>query len=273
MFTTIFTLVAILAFAWCVDVAEAQKFVTRGLVSFWTMDKSHITGNTLEDVWGKNDGTMEGDPKVVEGKIKEALEFDGKDDRVKIPHDPSIDFPKVPFSVEFWFNGNPNTITGDYRIFCKGFGGGHGKRYEGELEGGVLFVVDDNVTKTLLNYPDGLNKISDGTWHHWVFVRDIDKSKLRIYMDGEEVTTIDDATKIDISSTDPLWFASQDPNDPTADPKLRCPGIIDEFRIYNRALSKDEIQQNYKVTDNSNAVDAVGKLISLWSQLKIPNTD
>lgn len=265
---TVFVLTVIVVFICYVNTAEAQKFVTKGLVSFWTFDQSHIAGNTLKDVFDKNNGIIEGDPQVVKGKIGDALEFDGKDDRVQVPHDPSIDFPNTPFSVELWFKGNPNTIAGDYRIFCKGFGGGHGKRYECEMESSVSFIVDDNVTKTDLKYPAGSGIISDGNWHHWVFVRDVDNNKLRTYLDGDEVATCDDMSKSGISCKDPLWFMSQDPNDPTADTTLRCPGIIDEFRIYNRALSKNEIQQNYKVTDNSSAVNTIGKFATLWGQLK-----
>ena len=54
--------------------------VTDGLVSYWTFDKAYIVNDTVKDVWGDNNGTIIGNPKVVPGKIGEALEFDGADD-------------------------------------------------------------------------------------------------------------------------------------------------------------------------------------------------
>ena len=53
-----------------------QPVVTEGLVSYWTFDKQDIAGGTVKDVWGENDGKIVGDPKVVDGQVGEALEFD-----------------------------------------------------------------------------------------------------------------------------------------------------------------------------------------------------
>ena len=266
-FTAAFALMAIAAFVFYVNLAEAQNFVTKGLVSFWTFDQSDIVGNTLKDVWGKNDGTIEGGPKVVKGRIGEALEFDGEDDCIKVPHDSSIDFPDGPFSIELWFKGNADTI-GEHRIVRKGFAAGFGKRYEFFITSGaeVDFTVDDDVTKTRVVYAAGIDEMSDESWHHWVCVRDIDKGKLRIYLDAEEVANCDDVSKNSISSETPLWFATHDPDDADGQGKGKCPGIIDELRIFSRALSKEAIQQNYNVT--THAVFPAFKLAALWGQIK-----
>ncbi|MBM3242449.1 LamG domain-containing protein [Candidatus Poribacteria bacterium] len=97
----------------------------------------------------------------------------------------------------------------------------------------------------------------------------MEKSKLRFYLDGDEVANGDDNTKNTISSETPLWFASQAPNDPDFQGKGRCPGAIDELCIYNQVLSKEEIQQNYKVTDNAMAVSVVGKVATYWGSIKV----
>ena len=46
--------------------------VTDGLVSYWTFDKTHIVNDTVKDVWGDNNGTIIGNPKVVPGQVGEA---------------------------------------------------------------------------------------------------------------------------------------------------------------------------------------------------------
>ena len=58
--------------------------VTDGLVSYWTFDQQDIIDGTARDVWGKNDGIIVGDPKLVVGRVNGALEFDGIDDYVNL---------------------------------------------------------------------------------------------------------------------------------------------------------------------------------------------
>ena len=45
-------------------------------------------------------------------------------------------------------------------------------------------------------------------------------------------------------------------------------GIIDEVKIYSRALSENEIQQNFKATSNKLAVEPMSKLAAIWSNIK-----
>ncbi len=58
--------------------------VTDGLVSYWTFDKGYVVNKTLKDVWGDNDGKIVGNPKIVPGRVGEALEFDGSGDFVNL---------------------------------------------------------------------------------------------------------------------------------------------------------------------------------------------
>ena len=63
---------------------HTQPIVTDGLVSYWTFDEKDIAGFTAKDVWGENDGRIVGNPKVVDGQVGEALEFDGANDYVNL---------------------------------------------------------------------------------------------------------------------------------------------------------------------------------------------
>ena len=58
--------------------------VTDGLVSYWTFDQQDIIDNTARDIWGKNDGIIVGDPKLVTGRRNSALKFDGSGDYVNL---------------------------------------------------------------------------------------------------------------------------------------------------------------------------------------------
>ena len=70
----IFVLAVIATDFMSAGVAKAQV-VTDGLVSYWTFDKTHIDGKTVTDLLGNNDGAINGEPKAVDGKFGQALEF------------------------------------------------------------------------------------------------------------------------------------------------------------------------------------------------------
>jgi hypothetical protein len=85
-----------------------------------------------------------------------------------------------------------------------------------------------------------------GGWHHYAFVKDTDKKWMGIYHNGELVAE-GKQTKLSMSSWFPIWFfhigcASIWPN-PPADPKPseRWMGKVDDFRLYDYALSQQEV--------------------------------
>ena len=67
--TYMWVLVFIVTIFMYANVTKAQM-VTDGLVGYWPLDEDTITGGTVEDVWGENDGTLQGDPKIVAGRIE-----------------------------------------------------------------------------------------------------------------------------------------------------------------------------------------------------------
>ena len=83
-------------------ITDAENIVTDGLVSYWTFDHEDIIGNTVKDVWGENNATIVGTPKIVNGHLKDALKFDGIKDYVNLTT--LGDFgAKLDFStVEVW---------------------------------------------------------------------------------------------------------------------------------------------------------------------------
>ena len=84
---TLIVVFVISVFLTASSIISAEEFVTDGLIGFWPLDKDNIKGDTAADIFGKNPGKIQGGPKIIkEGKIFEALEFDGKDDYVQLPN-------------------------------------------------------------------------------------------------------------------------------------------------------------------------------------------
>ena len=64
--------------------------VTRGLVAYWKFDEGQ--GTVARDSAGANDGEIQGGAKWAKVIRGGALSFDGVDDFVRVPNDPSINF-------------------------------------------------------------------------------------------------------------------------------------------------------------------------------------
>ena len=65
-------------------ITDAEDIVTDGLVSYWTFDREHIIGNTVKDAQGENNAIIVGNPTIVNGHLKDGLQFDGIDDFVNL---------------------------------------------------------------------------------------------------------------------------------------------------------------------------------------------
>ena len=77
----------------------------------------------------------------------------------------------------------------------------------------------------------------DGEWHHVVATRDGNKAK--IYVDGALVKE-GDAMDGNIGGDDTNWYLAQDGNT-----NGYLIGAMDEVRIYNRALTEEEVKKNF----------------------------
>ena len=81
------------------------QVVEKGLVSYWSFDKTDVEGKVVKDSWGQNDGVFFGAPKQVPGKVGEAFRFNGPDDAIDVasPADGRLDFgDDKDFSMMAW---------------------------------------------------------------------------------------------------------------------------------------------------------------------------
>ncbi len=155
------------------------------LAGVWFFDEGK--GNTVKDHSGNgNDGTIEGDPKWIDSDLGPALEFDGKDDYLEIPHSDTVNVGENDFTLVAWLNP---AAPGDGKgIISKGAWCWNG--------GWILDIGDTGPgairLETSANGSDNGSIISPaGTMevNTWQFVaasvtRDADSF---IYRDGEEV--------------------------------------------------------------------------------------
>lgn len=250
--TIAFVLTIIVTFLMYANVAKART-VEDGLVSYWTCDQADIDGDTLRDAWGENHGKIFGGPKVVAGKVKEALEF-GENKYVEMPSHESFDFGDGPFTLSAWINIEAYSGAGEWSRIV----GRHTQsppRYGLSIHNKVLFQVNGT-------FLEGSTGIETGQWYHLVGMRDEDANG-KIYVNGN----LDKTGAVDAASTDGGGNVHCGTKGNKSMDWFR--GIIDEVSIYNRALSDAEVMQNFEAKGLDLAVNSVGKLTSTWGKIKV----
>jgi hypothetical protein len=225
------------------------------MVAYWPMDEGE--GTLVADVVGGNDGTMVGlDPNtawIADGGVA----FDNVDGHhIEVPHADAIEFGDESLTISLMVRYT-NPPQGDADLWVmKGtsfYPAGTGCRYQLYQTGGpeVRFTLDDNVTKTDLKVPN--DAFLTGEWVHVVAIRDAANDLLSVYADGILLGTQTDNTG-DISNGEPLLIG-EFPD--AADSAMS--GDIKDVRIYNAALTEDEIAAIYPaalIADYSFDVDA-----------------
>jgi len=170
--------------------SEQNEFVTEGLVSFWSFDKSTIKDGIVEDIWGNNTGTIIGNPQIIKGKVKEALHFDGNDS-VRIPSNQSLELHQ--FTVETWVKGDESPQISDIATQWLEKGGNyvfswnHNQTYAQSF---AFLAQEGGWPVAKFN-----ESLSGGKWYH--IVGTWDGKVIKIYLDG----ILSNETKFDANVT------------------------------------------------------------------------
>jgi len=238
------------------EVAEHYKGIysnESGLVGYWTFDEGY--GTTAHDESGKgNHGTLYGPtwtnnaPRWTQG-VKPlsggyqgggAMEFDGVDDRVDVSGSQSLNISSM-ITLEVWvkIDAYPSgAVPQEYSYIVLRVGPTY---YEyrimlypnGKVDGAFLDGVGWGTSYVLSNTALNLNQ-----WYHVVYT--YDKITHRIYINGKEDNTKADTTGgLSFSGTLAIGGSAPYPANRVFD------GLIDEVRVYNRALSVEEIRYHY----------------------------
>jgi hypothetical protein len=201
-----------------------------GLVAAYSFGEG--SGTAVGDASGNsNNGVVAGNAAwTTQGRFGPALSLDGVDDLVTIPDAPSLDLT-TGMTLEAWVN--PTALSGWRTIMMK------------EINAGLAYALyaNDNAPKPaayvrLTNQSQssgvgGMSQVPLNTWTHIAVT--FDGGTERLFINGAEVSTVAASGSI-IQSSNSLriggngvwgeYFA----------------GLIDEVRVYDRALTATEIQ-------------------------------
>jgi len=168
-------------------------------------------------------------------KIGSCMTFDGTNDYVDAGDNNSLN--PARFSVEAWFYAE--NLVGNHDIISKGTVGG-GITYFMMVSNEVIMFYVGGSSQVNSAYTSA---IATSTWYHVVGV--YDGANTKIYLNGNWK---DDASTPlpPVSTSNNVYIGQRSGGSNFFD------GLIDEVRIYNRALTADEIRTHYLRGANTN---------------------
>jgi|APTNR8051073442_1049403.scaffolds.fasta_scaffold01124_4 gliding motility-associated-like protein len=212
-----------------------------GLVAHYAFD-----GN-LNDKTGStaNTGAPGGTPTFNCGIVGDALELDGASDEVRIlgVNNVNREFDTEDFTISFYFK--PVSTNGIQYLVSK--------RNISCNDTGVFYIRYVPATRTLNAFlgQDAAKRVNlittinnTACWQHVTLVRD--DRRVRLYVNTEFATDLGSASRVDISSPGDLVIGGSDCR---ATNETTFGGLIDDVRIYNRALREPEIRSLFFFPD------------------------
>lgn len=223
-----------------------------GLVAAFGFNEN--TGTVANDNSGNgNNGTLTNGPTwSASGKFGAAISFDGVDDFVNIADANSLDLTNG-MTLEAWVNAS--NLTGYKTAICK---------ENGTTNLAYALSPNNGATNTSNQRPNsririgsntrtvtGTSKLSLNTWTHLAIT--YDGTTMRLYVNGTQTSTLATTGSI-TATTNPLRIGG------TTALGQYFTGLIDEVRVYNRALAASEIQTDMNTPI---APDAINPTITM----------
>ena len=213
-------------------VTSAQAGIIDGLVSHYTFDG---TSGAVVDSTGFHNGTNYGAVRGVAGKIGNAFQFDGFDDYVDTLPPSEI---SGAITIGLWIH--PTIDTGGHQIFGSiqnASGGKDGIFFAHNANTASLEAayVESNIDRGDVLY-SSTNSVLPNTWTHITHTVD-DLGNASIYVNG----SLDGSGSYSVPTTShdrALMFGKS-----ILSQNLAFDGLMDDVKIWDRALSAEEVAQ------------------------------
>ncbi len=215
------------------------------LIGRWDFDASNISGSTAEDsnpTATKNNGTMTG-TFLAAGILSQARIFNGTSDYISMGN--VLNMGTNNWTASAWIKTTGTSLMG---VINKSLAGAQTGRW-----GIYLNNAGNNINCLSTNNSDGSGVVAavtttthqNGSWH-LVTCTWNRSGNLTLYLDGvsKATTDISSYSSANFSTTDTLFVGSYVNNSGTT-PANYFNGKLDDVRVYNRALSANEVARLY----------------------------
>ncbi|MFH1725069.1 MAG: LamG-like jellyroll fold domain-containing protein [Elusimicrobiota bacterium] len=240
------------ATAFCVEARAARLSVDEHTVGLWHFDEE--SGNIAHDESPNgNHGTILGATWTT-GMFGSALAFDGVNDKVEVPHDPSLDFGiNGSFTIEVWINRKPTATW-------PGLVGRHDNHaYQ------WLLVSDRRPSLYLIKEGGGFSHfpssgwVSEDVWTHIAVVYDGSGKQVLSYIDGVLDRSFSAPLDYNLSSWTSLLIGYDGYG------ARYFHGVMDEVRLSNVARAAEEMAESAS-PNRAPVADAGSDLLAAWNE-------
>ncbi len=231
---TTFSLLGIMFFSLLLFARPAVADIEDGLLGHWTLDDGVADpGTTIAaDSVGDHHGTLVNGPVWADSILDYggALSFDGTDDHVEIPHSDDLTFSvSDSYTVATWVN--VRSLPGAWAAVVnksRDLGSWYGIWIDGSNQWCAGTEPENTSGSAVTLGP-----------HHVAIVQDNGAGTRILYLDGQVDAT---GSAQNATGAGDLWFGGAKSVNEYFD------GVVDDVRIYNRALSAEDIEESYNWT-------------------------
>ena len=206
------------------EIAELAEIPLPDPIAHWKFDEN--SGTTAVDSISTHAGTLENGPAwSTTGQIDGALDFDGVNDQVVVPHS----VPLASFSaltITAWINNQASFLSSAYRIISKETSGQNDNFWLALSGPNLVLGIDGNF------FIPSTSFVSN-QWYHVAASFDDAADMVRIYVDGVEVYA--QSTSASLGANTAELYIGNNWENKTWD------GLLDDVRLYNQALTAQEI--------------------------------
>lgn len=227
-----------------------SQIPTDSLIGYWPFN-----GNTIDESGNGNDGTVYGAALTVDrfGNVNSAYSFDGTNDYISANSE--VPISNQARSISVWFNTTSSSGSNGWYVNTLTSWGAPSNNnlcavsvYKAKLMFGAFGSSYDVYTEQIVN---------DSIWHHTVIT--YDGSILKLFLDTVEVASESRNLNTDSSSFYIGRRVGQD--------NQFMDGLIDDIRIYNRALTSEEVVLLF----NEGAITGINPPDNLYTLKVYPN--
>ncbi len=217
----------------CVDEIDVGVISKRrqGLIGHWTLDQNRynpVTGRVTDNTPYSNHGTNNGATFTTDrhGKVGGAMEFNGSDSGINLENYPiPLDSSLTLTAWVYYYDDTRGIIFGNYDSF-------NDINFEKHTSSRLRFYWNGGEVDVFSND----NSFNLNEWNHIAIIRNKELNRVEFWVNGEHNRSVDDAGS-DLANTGSTFRIGRDSRTGTTVTN----GKIDDLRIYDRALSEDEI--------------------------------
>lgn len=214
------------------QVSAVQDISTTNLVAYWKMNAG--TGTAAVSETGDHQGTLVGSPTWVTGKSGTGVSLNGTSQYINVTKTTALNITGNAVSIMAWIN--PTTVAGARRILGLPLSeSGGGEKYFILLNASTVQFWIGVTSTSGQDHSVSASFTSTGTWSHICGV--YNGTDMRLYVNGSLVGSPTNKTGNMNSSTNGDVQIGR--FGPTFGQYFS--GIVDEARIYSRAITSTEV--------------------------------